>query len=418
MASAARSRRPRPKESQFVSTTLADKWDATAVLKDPGFAWDGTGYGSSRNQAIDETSMLPYAKALQTLLEVAPSGFPAQKSLKDTFEEMDKRHGILCCDARFVQRAASLASDAWRVMTKHLYNAAQAEKALANKELQQLVKMIRLPSAEDDGGAALGSGGSFDGSPSAAVAAGPEEGDCADMSAQAVRALFPRMAEGDPEAEKTDVEFSDSDVELCGMKCNCQACREARTVDLTGGEGSPVPIPNAELGGQKRETKAAQAAQKGGKGKSKGKPKGKGKGKGKSKSQNKDKPKGKGKGKGKHKTKSQAEEGKDKPKKRGPTTPYTVRMRLLGKMRWEEAVALKPPKKAETPPKQEQKAEDDGGDTPCPQRSPRGSRLRRGVARPTCSTATRSTSWASPAGGPRSTKISSSAPRRRSTASS
>ena len=62
MPSAVRPRRTRPKESQFVGTTLADKWDARAVLKEPGFAWDGSGYNSSRPQAVDDTSMLPYVE--------------------------------------------------------------------------------------------------------------------------------------------------------------------------------------------------------------------------------------------------------------------------------------------------------------------------------------------------------------------
>ncbi|CAK0851366.1 unnamed protein product [Prorocentrum cordatum] len=321
MASALRPRRPRPRESQFVHATLADKWDAKAVLQDPGFARGGSGYGSSRTQAIDETSTLPYAEVLKTLLEVAPSGFPAQKCLKDTFQELDKRRGVLACDVRFQERAASLAADAWRVMAKHLYNAAQAEKALSNEVLQQLVKMIRLPSAEDDGGAALASGGSFEDSPSFAAAAGPVEGEAADVSASAVR-----------------VEFSDDDVELCGMICNCKACRDARTVDLAAeeGGGERVPIPNAAIGGQKRDARTAQTALKGDKSKGKGK--------------------GDGKGKSESKTKSQS----------AKRTRETV------------AAILKPPKKAKAPPKQEDEAEVESGNITLPAtvtvREPNGKR--------------------------------------------
>ncbi|CAK0911291.1 unnamed protein product [Prorocentrum cordatum] len=323
MASALRPRRPRPRESQFVHATLADKWGAKAVLKDPGFAWDGSGYGSSRTQAIDETSMLPCAEVLKTLLEVAPSGFPAQKCSKDAFQELGKRRGILACDMRFQERAASLAADAWRVMAKHLYNTAQAEKALSNEVLQQLVEMIRLPSAEDDGGAALA--GSFEDSPSFAAAAGPVEGEAADVSASAVRALFPpgmgEAAEGDGshEAAKTEVEFSDDDVELCGMTCNCKACRDARTVDLTAeeGGGERAPIPNAAIGGQKRDARTAQTALK-------------------------------------------------------------VRMRLSGKTRETVAASLKPPKKAKAPPKQEDEAEVESGNITLPAtvtvRGPNGKR--------------------------------------------
>ena len=130
MASVGRPRRQRPKESQFVGTTLADKWGARAVLKEPGFAWDGSGYMSSRTQAIDETSMQPCAKILKILFEVAPTGFPAHKCLTECFEELGARHGVLACDARFVPRAASMATDTFRIMTKRIYNAALHGKVL------------------------------------------------------------------------------------------------------------------------------------------------------------------------------------------------------------------------------------------------------------------------------------------------
>ena len=53
-------------------------------------------------------------------------------------------------------------------------------------------------------------------------------------------------------------------------------------------------------------------------------------------------------------------------------------MRLLGKMRPSDAASLKPPKKAKGPPKQEEKAEIDGGDITLPAtvtaREPKGTR--------------------------------------------
>ena len=371
----ARHRRPRPRESHFVGKTLADKWDPTAVLKDPGFAWDGSGYMSSRTQAIDETSMQPYANVLKILLEVAPTGFPAHKCLTECFEELDARHGVLACDARFVPRAASMATDNFRIMTKHIYNAALHGKVLEKGALQDLVKMIILPSVEDDGGGALASGPSFDAPSERAAApsegnAGPSEGTAADMSASAVKALFPDMGDSADDADAGgDAELeaqSDSDLELCGMTCNCQARRTARTVDLTGGEATPQ-IPSAQLGGQKRDTRSAQAALKG-KGKGKDKDKVKGKGKSKSKSNSKSK----GKGKGKH-------NGEGNAKTPTPTMKYTVRMRLQGKTRLTDAVAkgMEPAKKAKAPPKQKE-VEIDGNEIILPAtviaREPKGTR--------------------------------------------
>jgi hypothetical protein len=122
------SRRKRPQESPFNSADLTQKWTELATLRSPGFSWDGTGYMSSRSQAIDEESMLTYLEPMLKLLEVAPTGFPAHKSLLATFEALHSKHAILNCDSRFVLRVASMAADNWRVMAKHIYNAALAKK--------------------------------------------------------------------------------------------------------------------------------------------------------------------------------------------------------------------------------------------------------------------------------------------------
>ena len=187
-------RRKRPAESHFVGKTLADKWDGLASRRTVSFAWDGSGYMSTRTQNIDEMTMLPYAEPLKALLEVAPSGFPSHKCLMETFEELHTRYEVLSCDKRFVLRAATLAAENWKIMTKHLYNVALLDKKLNNEKLQELVKLIRLPDNEDSppaavnvAAAALPEGTPVDGE----AADAPESGGRVDMDKSRGMACFP-----------------------------------------------------------------------------------------------------------------------------------------------------------------------------------------------------------------------------------
>ena len=253
-------RRRRPLESQFSREALANRWDSLAEKRSPGFAWDGSGYGSARTQAIDEASMDNYFEALKLLLEVAPTGFPAHKCLLETFELLHARHGILSCDSRFVLRAATLATENWRVMTKHIYNAALSNKKLTGR-LQELVAIIKLPSQSSQESLQLDQASDEPG-PSAA-----------EMDAKAVENLFPQMQHEDGEPAATDMDSSDDDVIFCGEKCRCPMCCPTIQVDDDEAEAHDqlMAIPSAAIGGQKRETKAnARGENKKGKG-SKGK---------------------------------------------------------------------------------------------------------------------------------------------------
>ena len=105
--SCSKKKRSRPCESKFNADVLIEHWDPIARLKDPGIAWDGSSYGSSRTQSLDEATMLPYAKALEHLLGLAPGGFPCHRALLGTLKELHVRHSILRADPLFVHRAAS-----------------------------------------------------------------------------------------------------------------------------------------------------------------------------------------------------------------------------------------------------------------------------------------------------------------------
>ena len=247
-----KTRRKRPMESQFDPVTLAGKWDELAKLRHPGFVWDGSGYGSTRTQALDEDTMEKYEAPLRILLELAPSGFPAHKCLVDAFEKLHDRHGILVCDSRFANRTATLASENWRVMTKHIYNAAMVEKVLKKGSLQALVQMIRLPTATGKSGESS----EMMGSSSSSSSQSHDARSAADMSASAVQELF-NMTAATEEIE----DGSESEVQLCSIFCKCPECTKAIVVDddeekKDDEEKDPLmEIPSAAIGGQKRDTK-------------------------------------------------------------------------------------------------------------------------------------------------------------------
>ena len=380
-------RRKRPTESHFVGKTLADKWDGLASRRKVSFAWDGSGYMSTRTQNIDEMTMLPYAEPLKALLEVAPSGFPSHKCLVDAFEELHNRYEVLNCDKRFVLRAATLAAENWKIMTNHLYNVALNEdNKLNNETLQELVKLIKLPDNEDSPSAAVNvaAAAALPALPAGThpvdgeAADAPESGGRVDMDKSRVMACFPDgtwdagdrgedpdesdtvveveseaeelVAEGDAEKDRaTWVQAPPGEdlfeVELCGMLCNCPACQKdgkAAPVKIESSDAEEeLRIPSPEIGGQKRETKTN----------AKGNGRGKGKSSGKERSKEiakiQGKPKGSGKGK---KGRGKGSKGRGKGAKE-ETEKYTVRMRFPGvprprRLRGKQPMLQTPPKEA------------------------------------------------------------------------
>ena len=196
-----------------------------------------------------------------------------------TFETLHSRHGVLGCDPRFVKRSAVLAAESWRVMTKHLYNTALAEKTLSSSSLQALVKMVRLHPERSPAGSndSLEAGYDSADQPAHEPAHEPAQESrgarsAADMSASAVEELFNMRDVGDTIDSDNNTEL-DSDVELCGVHCKCIDCTRARAIilDDDGDDQMLVEIPSAAIGGQKRDTKRmAQAEGVARKGKGKG----------------------------------------------------------------------------------------------------------------------------------------------------
>ena len=249
----AKVRRIRPKESHFDADSLVEKWNDLAALRAPGFTWDGSGYSASRTQALDEPSMAHYATPLKMLLEVAPTGFPAHKCLIEAFEKLHSRHDVLACEGRFSHRAATLASDAWRIMTKHLYNAKIDKKVLKNKSLQELLTLITLPASasQSRGGLEHTTCENDD----AQIATNMSPSDVLDLfTTKIADGAAEGEAETELEVEETEPEaVHEDDVVFCSAQCRCPECMV--TIRIDEDEDDLMEIPSAAIGGQRRDTK-------------------------------------------------------------------------------------------------------------------------------------------------------------------
>eukprot|EP00959_Pyramimonas_sp_CCMP1952_P058571 1223108-Pyramimonas_sp.AAC.1 len=67
---------------------------------------------------IDQRSLAMHKQALSSLIQVAPSGFPAHGHLRQTFEILHKEHKVFQVDNAQVFTASSGAADQWRIMAK------------------------------------------------------------------------------------------------------------------------------------------------------------------------------------------------------------------------------------------------------------------------------------------------------------
>ena len=207
MAKKAKVRRPRPHTVKISVPALVEAWTDLAKEREVccPFSWDGNAY-NGKLKAGDETSMVKYAKPLLALVKAAPTGFPDHGGLVDVFETLDDKFKILEVDQRFRARAAALASEQWRMMTKHLYEWAVQGFVSIYCEISDLVDLIQLPQLQPPNPAA--------------------------MQPHEVRGLFPNTDAMDEEEEESHngeciSDVSTSEVEFCGAKCNCLDCNPA-----------------------------------------------------------------------------------------------------------------------------------------------------------------------------------------------
>ena len=88
-------RAPRPTTVRFDSSLLADKLEKLAILKTPGFSWDGSSYDTSgRGAAPNIESLNVHVAPLSEMLSVARTGFPSHPSLSGTLTALHWKHRI------------------------------------------------------------------------------------------------------------------------------------------------------------------------------------------------------------------------------------------------------------------------------------------------------------------------------------
>ena len=200
-------RRSRPTTSKLVVADLLKGWKPLAEKRDCGFSWTGNTYTGKANKGDEKTLALHY-DGLHKLLELAPTGFPDHGGLVDALLQLDADHGILATDPRFVNRAAALAAETWRLMCKHIYNWHYESKQCTDKKITDLMNLITTAS---DGV----------GEPDKAAGEPDEE-----LDAATVQALFPSTEIEIDAAQQiaVDVDGSDDDLIFCGAVCQCEQC--------------------------------------------------------------------------------------------------------------------------------------------------------------------------------------------------
>ena len=114
-------RQPRPKTFHFECANLVAHWQPLAELKAPGFKWDGSSYGRGRQDTPNVTDLAKHTAALDPLIDLAPSGFPAHTDLRGTFLALQETTPIMEGPDKYHFNIATDAADNWRVMCRHIY---------------------------------------------------------------------------------------------------------------------------------------------------------------------------------------------------------------------------------------------------------------------------------------------------------
>ena len=181
---------------------LASQWADLLELRDPGFDWVGKSYSRpSRNQGADIEGLQQFAHGLLGLCRIAPAGRPGHASLRAAFQEFDRRHGVLGCEVKHRFRQASEASDIWRKMVRDLVGLKIRKVVFKDcPDLQLCLDALQVPPP---------------------VAGSPPSSSTATRRASPSP---PAQTPATPAETPNFVSFSDSDVELVDILCNCPEC--------------------------------------------------------------------------------------------------------------------------------------------------------------------------------------------------
>ena len=126
-----KTRAPRPKQIEIDVSALVAQWQQWAQMKKPGFEWDASDYSkTSRSVTPDVEGLIAYAAPLRCLIEMAPTGFPTQTSLRQVFTKLQadfKIFGSLSPKQEFPTIADI--TDKWKIMCKHVHDMKMKQKA-------------------------------------------------------------------------------------------------------------------------------------------------------------------------------------------------------------------------------------------------------------------------------------------------
>lgn len=252
-------KRSRPRTSHFAVHGLVDKWQALVELRDPGFNWDGSSYPKG-NKAVNIDALEAYARPLQGLLEMAPSGFPSHGDLRNTLSFLQSKYGIFSRDKRVTQRTCDEAAEAWRLMAKHIYNIKKAGTPVG-PSLQLLVGTIALPKREGDEDEQSSFGASNKPGDELSEGCPRPSPSRSSLGLKEVEEMF------HVEAVSSDDDDDRDEVELLEMRCACEECvqrgvkaKSLGTIVVDVEEHKrQIPVANPIAGQQRQETAKALA---------------------------------------------------------------------------------------------------------------------------------------------------------------
>ena len=185
--------------------------ESLAMLKHTEFEWNGSTYSSlSRTMGPSPEGLQAYADPLHIMMELAPSGFPAHKDVRDGLSLLHHKWAVLGVkkdeNAGDLLRRLNEAADHFRILTKHIYLLRVGQIETEYPDVNKLIAMVVLPARQHSGALAVPP------SPlTADDAAGPRNPQR--LTASDVEGLFAE-AMGTEEEGEDDDDDSDDDVQI------------------------------------------------------------------------------------------------------------------------------------------------------------------------------------------------------------
>ena len=102
--------------------------------------------------SADQEGLAKYAWPLKSLLQLAPSGFPAHSSVRSALLALHKSQGVLGCEKRHAFKVAGEAADVWRIMCKDVYNLRKGNGKVHVEGVEELVSLIEIQPPKDQEG--------------------------------------------------------------------------------------------------------------------------------------------------------------------------------------------------------------------------------------------------------------------------